>query len=354
MNHKSTLAAVFGGALLAGSLLAPTAQAATPLTPDGWAAAIIGPTGKTTGRQLVMVSPTGAQYTVRSVGASWHVLQLSKDGRKVLLIGVTPDDQYRYAVVDRTRNTWTSVGVGPDQVAVDKLSSAAVIVWPEDGTVARRKVGTKVLTTYRMNTTGTWQQSPDGWKVVAETGKKFVVFNTTTGAKLRTLWLPSTNYSSCDMGHWDSNTTFTATCFPKTLPGPTVVFRYSTAGGSPVRLTNSTLVKSASPKILLDSWSTAKGQVVMGAIGYTEDPGVFGRVANSKVTWLAPATKCAAPIDVVGTSLYQLTGPYCQGTSKALSRHDLATAKTTVLAGGTRNPGQELDSFAIQNAQEAW
>jgi len=113
MNHKSTLAAVFGGALLAGSLLAPTAQAATPLTPDGWAAAIIGPTGKTTGRQLVMVSPTGAQYTVRSVGASWHVLQLSKDGRKVLLIGVTPDDQYRYAVVDRTRNTWTSVGVDP-------------------------------------------------------------------------------------------------------------------------------------------------------------------------------------------------------------------------------------------------
>lgn len=350
-------ATLAGGAVLASSLpgLAAPVPALTPAASarpaGGWSAAVIGRTGAA--GQLTLVAPDGKQYRIASVGAAWSVADLSNDGRKVLLVNPTTNWP-SHQVVDVRTGGVTKVAGNYWEMRFAAASTALL-----GRTAARNANGTLVRTSLagavqvrHAGTTGGSAMLPsaDGKLVVSRTSARRLQVNTAGGALVRGLATPR-GASWCEPTHWVTTTKFTARCAMTRSAQETQVYLFSTAGGTATPLT-SRLPRTGGTFMFgyADSWGTPKGQLVEVPSGC--GPSRLGLVRYTRVSLLSAGVG-AMPQSVQGSNVWFLNrASACGNGTGTLSRHDLATGRTVLLAGGTRNPGLRTTSASVLDRTE--
>lgn len=353
MKFRARLAAALLGTALACSLAPdPKAEAALPAAGQGWSVAIIGPTGQKTGRVLTLISPGGAQYPIRKIGYGWEIIDVSMDGRRVLVEGLDRYDEPIQSLVEADYNTQTQVGENHGPIRLDKTDPLYLLMVATESGHGARYSAQELQAQYSGTLDGHLSQSPDGKLVLAgeaSAKSRLTVLNTFTGATKRLIGVPSSTYSYCMASRWDSTTTFIGTCIPRSATvGDTTVFRFSSTGAAPVALTTLSQAASQPAFHLADIWTTGKGKVVLGVPGNLQTcKARFGLVNGTKVTMYAPPQPTAEPIGLIGNSLYYAGSEFCGNQSVPLSRYDVVTGKTVLLAGGTKNPGMTVYSAMV-------
>lgn len=323
---------------------AAPAQAVPPKASAGWAVVILGDPGKTSGRQLVLVSPTGQQYPMRGIGGYWNIDDVSVDGRKLL---VWPEDGYNpvASVVDVAANTQRAVGplvgasfTGPTGDRLAEVGDEGLGTSPRKLTLTGKTVFG--IPGYPDNVTA----NPSGTVLLADTAATDTVVSNATGQKIRGLGRPAGGWSECWASHWISDTTFTQVC-GNSSGSRTAVYRFSTTGAAPVRLTSSAL----EGKQITDFWSTSGRQVVR-VDGQCEK---FAVVRGSALSLYNPKATNVSARAVVNGNLYYGPDRICgfdKGSS--LVKVNASTGAVTTLAGGTRNPGKVVyDSIVIGSGE---
>lgn len=346
-------------AAVAGSALACSTpvQAATPpaampaLSPassarptTGWSAMTIGTATGTA--QLTLVSPDGKQYRVAAIGHDWDVADVSNDGRRILVANRTGDHP-AFRVVDvRTGSSRAVAGRWFEMRFTNPTGQALVGRAVGDGTgpLVRTSLTGAVQARYAGTARGDGAlPSQDGTVLVSRNGANRLQVNRNSGTVLRTLANPR-GMLWCQPQHWSSATQFTAYCLPTGTRQDAQVYRFSTSGAAPVALTSRLPRTGALQFGYGDSWGTPKGQLVAAANSC--GPARMGLVSGSRVTLLA-AGRQASPLAVLGSRIWFVKGPACEPGKLSVTRHDLTTGRTVLLAGTSRNPGLSVTSVSV-------
>lgn len=321
MAGTALLASVLAAGSLAGT--APRAQGLPPAAAAGWSVVVLGAPdpGASAKQVLTLVSPGGQQYPIRVIDSTWQLVDVTPDGRKVLIhsdIGGVP----QYAVVGAGGRMQTVVATGArfSGPAGDRL----VEVGDSGLGTSSRKITLTGRTVFRLP--GPYPRvvtpNPDATLLLEDTWTTDTVASNATGTTLRRVGRPAGGYASCGAAHWSSSTTFTQSCLRS--DGRRAVYRFSTTGAAPVRLTAPALDRMG----VVDSWTISGRQVVRATAGGDR----FAVVRGARLSSYNPRTTGVAPLGVVGGSLFY--------SGSTLVRVSAITGATTTLAGGTRNPGQ--------------
>lgn len=350
-QHSLTRVGAITGAALAAAALVPaiapspavaaTTPAAAVHATAGWSAVMLGH-GTTSGNgTLVLVSPTGARYTVRAgFSLGTQVEDVANDGRHVLVADYDTGD-LRHRLVEVSTGRVTTFQGRWSEMRFTNPSGAAVLArtmpWTRSGGLQRLgfRDGASHLPTsvveFRSTLGGQdMLPTPGGTAVVSTIADHRLQVNANSGALLRRIALPS-GMRWCSPQHWRDAAHFTAACYG--TGSVTRVYSFPVGGGRPVALTTSLPTSGSLQWGYHDSWSLSSGQVVLAESPC--GPARLGRVRAGRVS-LLPGAGSNATLAVTGGFAYQLTGQDCGSTGGSLVRTSMATGARTVLAGGSR------------------
>ncbi|GAA1393022.1 hypothetical protein [Luteococcus peritonei] len=317
-----------------------TAAAGAKVT-GGWSAAVVGRPGAT--GTLTLVSPDGRQYPVTKLGSAWQVSDVTNDGSRVLVSNATGNAPI-FRVVDVRTGAGRAVAGQWFEMRFTNPSGAALLGRTTAGELVRTSLAGSVQARHAGTRGGDGMlPSLDGRLLVSMNGAHRIQVNSNGGARLRTIANP-TGTTHCQPQHWTDASHFTAVCLPTGSREDVQVYRYSTAGGAPVALTARLPRTGALQFGYVDSWSTPTGQLVAAASSC--GPARAGLVRGRQVQLLKAGSN-ASPLTVQGTSVWFLNAPGCEEGRSWLTRHDVATGRTVVLAGSTRNRGLSVTSVAV-------
>lgn len=326
----------------------PARAVALPAVTNGWSAVILGKSTFSAPGTLYMVSPAGKQYRVGPVAALWSVMDVSNDGRRVLLANHQGNYPAHVVVDTRTgvqkkvQGTWWEArfanGLGSALLAVDTATGR---LWRTD------LAGKKTFVFQNSGHQLAGDPTPDGRTVVVPRGfDGLTVANGTNGRTIRRVNLP-VGVTSCSFGHWLTGSKFTVSCSPSAKDQRRMVYIATTTGTPATVLTRGITRTMYTQFGFNDSWGTKKGQVVMVGVGCGAAP--LARVSGSKVTQVS--RRGDANLGVVGSTLFNTHGmTTCERPATQLVKHDLVTGKVQLLAGGTKNPGLVVKSVALVDA----
>ncbi|WP_420174955.1 hypothetical protein [Luteococcus sp. OSA5] len=347
-RNAATLA--LGTALLTSTALSTQpAVAATPTPTDGWAVTTLQPSARRgAAQQMVLLSPTGKQYRVARVGALASIVDLSRDGRRVLYVDHASGKAV-YRIFDlRTRRVTAVAGAATDpaEVRFSNPSGTALLVNTYGRGLLRTTLGGSLQARYAGTKGSSFAtQSPDGLFVVSQSSTSRLQVNGNKGALVRTLPTPK-GYRNCMPGHWTSRTQLTGVCFLRTSPGTGQVFRFDVRGTAPVALTTALPTKPVQYSLgYQDHWRTPKGTVVAKINGCGSPS--LARVRGSRLSWLPVGGDKSGAIAITGRSITYLTATHCGGDLLALHSYDLGTGRSILLAGGTANRGMRVTSAVV-------